>query len=75
MYRGECLRSFGITAGSATAVHVLQEAFDAALADKEARRNTDYVGHMVWSQQLRATEYFSRWIELKEHTAYKAGPA
>jgi len=39
---------------------------DAAAAGLEERRKRDFVGAMLWSQQLRATEYFSRWIELKE---------
>lgn len=32
----------------------------------EERRAVDFAGGMLWQQQLRATEYFSRWIELKE---------
>lgn len=41
-------------------------AVEAAAAELEARRASDFTGAMLWSQQLRATEYFSRWIELKE---------
>ncbi|KAL4458640.1 hypothetical protein ABPG75_013505 [Micractinium tetrahymenae] len=41
-------------------------AIEAAAAELEARRAVDFTGAMLWSQQLRATEYFSRWIELKE---------
>ena len=29
-------------------------------------REQDVLGNMLWSQQMRATEYFSRWIALKE---------
>ena len=41
----------------------------AAVAQLEQRRRHDYAGAMLWQQQLRATEYFSRWIELKEAAA------
>lgn len=41
-------------------------AIGAAAAELEARRASDFTGGILWSQQLRATEYFSRWIELKE---------
>jgi hypothetical protein len=42
-----------------------------AAGSVQARRERDYVGQMLWRQQLRSTEYFSRWIELKERA--KAG--
>ena len=32
----------------------------------EARRARDYVGGALWHHTLRSTEYFSRWIEMKE---------
>ena len=35
-------------------------------------RQEDYIGQMLWQQGTRATEYFSRWIELKEQLAGKA---
>ena len=44
----------------------LQNAVNSALQQRQDRRQQDYVGSMLWSQQLRATEYFSRWLELKE---------
>lgn len=31
-----------------------------------ARRKRDFVGASLWADSARATEYFSRWIELKE---------
>lgn len=31
-----------------------------------ARREKDFVGSAMWADSARATEYFSRWIELKE---------
>ena len=37
-----------------------------AKEELKSRRARGYVGQMLWSQQMRATEYFSRWIELKE---------
>ena len=29
-------------------------------------RDSDYVGGALWHHTLRSTEYFSRWIEMKE---------
>mmetsp|Transcript_5635 Transcript_5635/g.34985 ORF Transcript_5635/g.34985 Transcript_5635/m.34985 type:complete len:499 (-) Transcript_5635:1557-3053(-) len=59
--------------------HILEEEFsprasqvaldtvlDTAMVSLERRRRHDYLGQMLWGQQYRATEYFSRWIELKE---------
>ena len=46
--------------------NLLQVAIEQAICNKEAKRKTDFVGAMLWQQQLRATEYFSKWIELKE---------
>ena len=43
-------------------------AVEEALAEQEQRRGQDFVGGMLWQQGQRATEYFSRWIELKETT-------
>ena len=41
----------------------------AAEQQLDERRRRDFTGAMLWQQQLRATEYFSRWIELKETAA------
>lgn len=41
-------------------------AIEKAKEEMKSRRSRGYVGQMLWQQQLRATEYFSRWIELKE---------
>lgn len=30
------------------------------------RNSKNYIGEILWSQSMRCTEYFSRWIELKE---------
>jgi hypothetical protein len=35
-------------------------------ANLGAARQANFTGAMLWQQGLRATEYFSRWIELKE---------
>ena len=32
----------------------------------QERRRSDVVGSILWEQQFRSTEYFSKWIELKE---------
>jgi len=49
----------------------LQDAILRRLEDLPAVRQTDFVGHMLWQQGNRATEYFSRWIEMKETQAGK----
>jgi hypothetical protein len=40
----------------------------------ESRRARDYVGGALWHHTLRSTEYFSRWIEMKE-TGTESGTA
>ena len=37
------------------------------------RRLSDYHGAMLWQQTARSTEFFSRWIELKEAVSGKRG--
>eukprot|EP00891_Asterochloris_glomerata_P003663 jgi/Astpho2/3663/e_gw1.00059.37.1_t len=45
---------------------VVKEAIFAKQERRDWWRAQDFTGQMLWSQQLRATEFFSRWIELKE---------
>ncbi len=73
--RGSALLLLQFCCSEASRQNVVQDALDAALVAKEGRRRSDYVGQMLWLQQLRATEYFSRWIELKEHHASKTSSA
>ena len=40
----------------------------------ESRRARDYAGATLWHHTLRSTEYFSRWIEMKE-TGTESGSA
>ena len=47
-------------------VRCSQGALCARLHGLDDAREQDVVGQMLWSQQMRATEYFSRWIALKE---------
>ena len=44
----------------------VRAAVEGALADLGARRARDYVGGLLWQQGVRATEFFARWVELKE---------
>lgn len=44
----------------------VRAAVEGTLADLGARRARDYVGGLLWQQGARATEYFARWVELKE---------
>ena len=39
------------------------------VAEKEANRARDFLGGMLWHHTARSTEYFSRWIELKNKPA------
>eukprot|EP00899_Mesostigma_viride_P019700 jgi/Mesvir1/27731/Mv07426-RA.3 len=40
-----------------------------AMRSLEQRRQSDYAGGMLWHHTARSTEYFSRWIQLKESLA------
>ena len=42
------------------------KARDGALSTTPRRARADYVGGALWHHTLRSTEYFSRWIEMKE---------
>lgn len=44
----------------------IHSAIEKAKEELKSRRSRGYVGEILWSQQMRATEYFSRWIEEKE---------
>ncbi len=46
--------------------HLLQAALQDGQEQMLSQRHTDYVGSMLWAQSNRATEFFSRWVELKE---------
>ncbi|KAL7462143.1 hypothetical protein ACHAXS_002530 [Conticribra weissflogii] len=45
---------------------IVDHAINHALVDIDDRRKSDLVGSLLWHQNHRSTEYFSRWIELKE---------
>ena len=47
-------------------LEVVRRAVAAALERREERRRSDFAGQLLWQQGLRATEYMSRYIELKE---------
>ena len=44
----------------------VRAAVERALAELGAQRARDYVGGLLWQQGARATEFFARWVELKE---------
>ena len=44
----------------------VRAAIEGALADLSGRRARDYVGGLLWQQSARATDFFARWVELKE---------
>lgn len=62
----EGLALVGDLFGEEATLGVVKRAILDALGDLEDSRSLDFEGQMLWSSQLRATEYFSRWIELKE---------
>jgi hypothetical protein len=41
-------------------------AIEEAVEHLPKRREADFAGALLWQQSARSTEYFSRWIELKE---------
>ena len=49
----------------ATNARHLDDLLAGAIEAREERRATDYVGSLLWHHTARSTEYFSRWIELK----------
>eukprot|EP00887_Chlorella_sp_A99_P006444 scaffold3.g6444.t1 len=51
--------------GEAT-LGAVRAAVEGAAAAREARRDADFVGGLLWQQQLRASEFMSKYIELKE---------
>ena len=48
---------------------LLQEAIQRGAASVDQLREDNLVGRILWLQKNRATEFFSRWIELKESIA------
>ena len=51
---------------------MMQEAIRAASANLDELRAANLTGQILWMQSNRATEFFSRWIELKESVESKA---
>ena len=45
---------------------VVGEAMRTKAANLRADREVDFTGQALWHDNLRCTEYFSRWVELKE---------
>jgi hypothetical protein len=44
----------------------IQNAISIANDNKDVRRSQDYTSALLWAQTARSTEYFSKWVELKE---------
>lgn len=44
----------------------VQDTIDETWSKLEEIRRDNYLMNILWSQQHRSTEFFSRWIELKE---------
>jgi hypothetical protein len=49
---------------------VVDVAIVKAMENINIRRRRDYVSALLWHNSVRSTEYFSRWIELKESIRY-----
>ena len=47
-------------------LNAIKVELDIALEQLEGRRQRDFIGAILWREGNRSTEYFSRWIELKE---------
>ena len=50
-------------------LQVVSGAITEALSTLNDRRERDFIGAMMWHHSMRSTEFFSRWVELKERTA------
>ena len=49
-----------------TNLPVIEDGITDAIMNLKQRRQSDLVGAILWRDAQRSTEYFSRWIELKE---------
>lgn len=47
-------------------LNTIRVAMEEAIEQLAKRREEDFAGALLWQQSARSTEYFSRWIELKE---------
>jgi hypothetical protein len=47
-------------------LNTIRLAIEEAMEQLPERRAADFAGALLWQQSARSTEYFSRWIELKE---------
>ena len=47
-------------------LQLIDDALDDAKMNMRQRRKRDVTGQLLWHQSNRSTEYFSKWIELKE---------
>ena len=71
--RGAELRS--VLFGRSNNLLGVRHAVDAHLDRLNESRSTDAVGAMLWHHSARSTEFFSRWIEVKEiHAASQKDP-
>lgn len=52
---------------------VLLERLEKLAQSRDEVRARNFTGRMLWQQGLRATEYFSRWIEAKSFAATEGG--
>ena len=51
----------------------VREALEAALDGRDERRSRDFVGAAMWHHNQRSTEYFSKWIAVKEQLKQATG--
>ena len=47
-------------------LEIIRQRVEEASRTLHERREADYSGALLWQHNARSTEYFSRWIELKE---------
>ena len=47
-------------------LYAVEQRIQEAIREKDKKRAGDHLSAMLWHQTARSTEYFSRWIELKE---------
>src|SRR5262249_42786281 len=55
-------------------IQIFLEDLDKVINSRDARRQKNFVGAMLWHHQHRSTEFFSRWIEAKERLSAEINP-
>lgn len=64
--RRNARRLLRVLFGQKRNLNAVSNAISEAIYNKGIRRSEDHISAILWHQSQRSTEYFSRWVELKE---------